>query len=49
MHLKNGVLRDLKMYVKKIVELPISYYSERRKGDIMHVYVNEVQNFFFLF
>ena len=51
MHLKNGVLRDLRqsMY-NKIVELPISYYSEKRKGDIMARMlgdVNEVQNSFF--
>ncbi|MEC5164722.1 subfamily B ATP-binding cassette protein MsbA [Flavobacterium sp. PL11] len=51
MHLKNGVLKDLRnsMY-KKIVELPISYYSEKRKGDIMARMlgdVNEVQNSFF--
>ena len=51
MHLKNGVLRDLRqsMY-DKIVELPISYYSEKRKGDIMARMlgdVNEVQNSFF--
>jgi subfamily B ATP-binding cassette protein MsbA len=32
----------------KIIELPISYYSEKRKGDIMaRVWdVNEVQNSF---
>jgi subfamily B ATP-binding cassette protein MsbA len=51
MHLKNGVLRDLrKSMYKKIVELPISYYSEKRKGDIMARMlgdVNEVQNSFF--
>lgn len=51
MHLKNGVLRDLRksMYAK-IIELPISYYSEKRKGDIMARMlgdVNEVQNSFF--
>jgi subfamily B ATP-binding cassette protein MsbA len=51
MKLKTGVLRDLrnKMY-DKIVELPISYYSEKRKGDIMARMlgdVNEVQNSFF--
>ncbi len=49
--LKNGVLRDLrqKMYYK-IIDLPISYYSEKRKGDIMARMlgdVNEVQNSFF--
>jgi subfamily B ATP-binding cassette protein MsbA len=51
MKLKSGVLRDLrdKMY-RKIVELPISYYSEKRKGDVMARMlgdVNEVQNSFF--
>jgi subfamily B ATP-binding cassette protein MsbA len=51
MHLKNGVLKDLrKSMYDKIVELPISYYSEKRKGDIMARMlgdVNEVQNSFF--
>jgi subfamily B ATP-binding cassette protein MsbA len=51
MHLKNGVLRDLRqtMY-NKIIELPISYYSEKRKGDVMSRMlgdVGEVQNSFF--
>jgi subfamily B ATP-binding cassette protein MsbA len=51
MHVKNGVLKDLrkKMY-HKIIELPVSYYSEKRKGDIMARMlgdVNEVQNSFF--
>ena len=51
MRLKNGVLKDLrkKMY-DKIIELPISYYSEKRKGDVMARMlgdVNEVQNSFF--
>lgn len=34
--LRNGVLKDIrnKMY-EKIVELPISYYSEKRKGDVI--------------
>lgn len=34
--LRNGVLKDLrdKTY-KKVLELPISYYSEKRKGDII--------------
>ena len=49
---KNGVLRDLreKMY-DKIISLPISYYSEKRKGDVMARMlgdVNEVQNSFFM-
>ena len=51
MHLKNGVLKDLRqtMY-NKIIELPISYYSEKRKGDVMARMlgdVGEVQNSFF--
>ncbi|WP_177765957.1 ABC transporter ATP-binding protein [Flavobacterium sp. I3-2] len=50
--LKNGVLRDLreKMY-NKIVSLPVSYYSEKRKGDVMSRMlsdINEVQSSFFL-
>ncbi len=34
--LRNGVLRDVrnKMY-EKIVDLPISYFSEKRKGDVI--------------
>lgn len=34
--LRNGVLRDLRndMY-KKIIELPLSFFSEKRKGDVM--------------
>ena len=50
--LKTGVLRDLreKMF-KKIIELPVPYYSEKRKGDIMARMlgdINEVQNSFFM-
>lgn len=34
--LRNGVIRDLRNKVyKKTVELPLSYFSEQRKGDIM--------------
>ncbi len=49
---KNGVLRDLreKMF-DKIISLSISYYSEKRKGDVMARMlgdVNEVQNSFFM-
>lgn len=34
--LKNGVLRDLRNKVyKKMVDLPISYVSQKRKGDLM--------------
>ncbi|WP_320814394.1 ABC transporter ATP-binding protein [Flavobacterium sp.] len=52
MKIKNGVLKDLreKMF-SKIIELPISYYSEKRKGDVMARMlgdVNEVKNSFFL-
>jgi ATP-binding cassette, subfamily B, bacterial MsbA len=52
MHLRNGVLRDLrKAMYDKIIELPISYYSEKRKGDVMARMlgdVSEVQNSFFV-
>jgi subfamily B ATP-binding cassette protein MsbA len=46
-YLRNGVLRDLRnaMY-KKVIELPLSFYSEKRKGDVisrMSSDVNEVQ------
>ena len=49
--LRNGVLKDLreKLY-HKIIHLPISYYSEQRKGDVMTKMlgdVGEVQNSFF--
>jgi len=49
--LRNGVLKDIreKLY-KKIINLPVSYYSERRKGDVMARMlgdINEVQNSFF--
>lgn len=51
MHLKNGVLKDLRttMY-NKIIDLPVSYYSEKRKGDVMARMlgdIGEVQNSFF--
>jgi subfamily B ATP-binding cassette protein MsbA len=46
--LKNGVLRDLRDEIYyKVVTLPISYYSEKRKGDIIARIsgdVNEVKN-----
>lgn len=49
--LRNGVLRDVrqKLYLK-IINLPISYYSDQRKGDVMSRMlgdVAEVQNSFF--
>jgi subfamily B ATP-binding cassette protein MsbA len=51
MHLKNGVLKDLRITMfTKIIDLPISFYSEKRKGDIMARMlgdVGEVQNSFF--
>lgn len=51
MLIKNGVLRDIrnKMF-DKIISLPVSYYSEKRKGDVMARMlgdVNEVRNSFF--
>src|SRR5690606_19159045 len=34
--LRNGVLKDLRDSIyKKVVELPLSYFSEKRKGDII--------------
>lgn len=49
--LRNGVLKDLRnVLFKKIVELPISFYSEKRKGDVMARMlgdVGEVQTSFF--
>ncbi len=49
--LRNGVLKDLrqKLY-HKIIHLPISFYSDTRKGDVMARMlgdVSEVQNSFF--
>ena len=49
--LRTGVLKDLreKLY-QKIIHLPISYFSDARKGDIMSRMlgdINEVQNSFF--
>jgi subfamily B ATP-binding cassette protein MsbA len=51
MLIKNGVLRDIRNRMfDKIISLPVSYYSEKRKGDIMARMlgdVNEVRNSFF--
>jgi subfamily B ATP-binding cassette protein MsbA len=48
---KNGVLKDLrKNMFDKIIQLPISYYSEKRKGDVMARMlgdINDVKNSFF--
>ena len=48
--LRNGILRDMRnaMY-KKTIELPLAFYSEKRKGDVISRIagdVNEVQNSF---
>lgn len=52
MKIKNGVLKDLRdRMFAKIIDLPVSYYSEKRKGDVMARMlgdVNEVKNSFFL-
>lgn len=49
--LRTGVLRDLrKNLYAKIINLPISYYSEKKKGDVMARMlgdINDVQNSFF--
>ncbi|TXE20030.1 ABC transporter ATP-binding protein [Psychroserpens burtonensis] len=46
--LRNGVLRDLRDNIyEKVITLPISYYSEKKKGDIIARIsgdVNEVKN-----
>ena len=46
--LRNGVLKDLRNAIyKKVTQLPISYYSEKKKGDIIARIsgdVNEVKN-----
>ena len=48
--LRNGILKDLRNALyKKTINLPISFFSEKRKGDIMARVagdVNEVQNSF---
>lgn len=42
--LRNGVLKDLRNAIfKKITELPISFYSEKRKGDTIARISNDVQ------
>ncbi|WP_339889939.1 ABC transporter ATP-binding protein [uncultured Flavobacterium sp.] len=52
MHLRNGVTAKLRnvMY-NKVISLPVSFYSEKRKGDVMARMlgdVGEVQNSFFM-
>jgi subfamily B ATP-binding cassette protein MsbA len=51
MYLRTGVLKDMreKLY-HKIIHLPVSYYSETRRGDVMSRMlgdITEVQNSFF--
>lgn len=41
--LRNGVVMDIRMTLyRKIMELPLGYYSEERKGDIMAKMTNDV-------
>ncbi|QFZ53771.1 ABC transporter ATP-binding protein [Oceanihabitans sp. IOP_32] len=41
--LRNGVVRDLRNKIyKKILDLPLSYFSEQKKGDIMARVSNDV-------
>ncbi|WP_310556369.1 ABC transporter ATP-binding protein [Flavobacterium sp.] len=51
MHLRNGVLKDMRVKLfNKIISLPIGFYSEKRKGDVMARMlgdVGEFQNSFF--
>ena len=43
--LRNGVLRDLRNAIyQKIIILPLSYFSEKRKGDIISRATNDVQD-----
>tara|TARA_R110000868_G_scaffold144150_2_gene362948 strand:+ start:18415 stop:20244 length:1830 start_codon:yes stop_codon:yes gene_type:complete len=43
--LRNGVVRDIRNAVyKKTIELPLSYFSEQKKGDIMARVTNDVTN-----
>ena len=42
--LRTGVVRDLRQKIhKKTLDLPLSYYSEQRKGDIMARMTSDVQ------
>lgn len=47
-YLRNGILKDIRNELyKKTVSLPVSYFSEKRKGDIIariSTDVNEIQN-----
>ncbi len=44
--LRNGVLKDLRdMMYKKIISLPISYFSEKRKGDVIARITGDINEF----
>ncbi|MEZ4853955.1 ABC transporter ATP-binding protein [Flavobacterium sp.] len=51
MHLRNGTMTKLRQLMyDKIISLPVSFYSEKRKGDVMARMlgdIGEVQNSFF--
>ncbi|MCO6173992.1 ABC transporter ATP-binding protein/permease [Flavobacterium sp. NRK F10] len=51
MHLRNGIMASLRQQMyDKIISLPVSFYSEKRKGDVMARMlgdIGEVQNSFF--
>lgn len=52
MHLRNGTMAKLRQVMyDKIISLPVSFYSEKRKGDVMARMlgdIGEVQNSFFM-
>jgi ATP-binding cassette, subfamily B, bacterial MsbA len=52
MHLQNNVLKDMRIQLfQKIISLPIGFYSEQRKGDVMSRMLGDVgqfQNTFFV-
>ena len=42
-YLRNGILRDLRnILYNKIISLPIAYFNERKKGDLMSRMTNDV-------
>ena len=46
MHLQNNVLKDMRVQLfKKIISLPIGFYSEQRKGDVMARMLGDVGQF----
>lgn len=48
--LRNGTLRDLRIALyNKVIHLPLSFYSEKRKGDIMVRLTNDVGEVQFAF